>query len=197
MQKQNTTFRNSIKIEKRVAVALWRLSTGNSYRTVSKVFGIAKSTVVKIVNNFCAEICNISPQFIKFPKNAVETASQIQRFKVMTECVIPQVVGAIDGSHIEIISPDCVSKVDYYSRKQKYTINTQAVVGGDLMFLDVATGFPGSMHDARVLRATSFFQKAERGDILSSPLDVILNQRVRPLIIGDGAYPSTPWLIKP
>ena len=62
MQKQNTTFRNSIQIGKRVAV---------------EVFGIAKSTVVKIVNNFCAEICNISPQFIKFPKNAVETASQI------------------------------------------------------------------------------------------------------------------------
>ena len=162
MQKQNTTFRNSIKIEKRVAVALWRLSTGNSYRTVSKVFGIAKSTVVKIVNNFCAEICNISPQFIKFPKNAVETASQIQRFKVMTACVIPQVLGAIDGTHIEIISPHGVSKVDYYcSRKRKYTINTQAVVSGDLMFLDVATGFPGSMQDARVLRATSFFQKAE------------------------------------
>ena len=60
MQKQNTTFRNSIKIEKRVAVALWRLSTGNSYRTVSKVFSIAKSTVVKIVNNFCAEICRLS-----------------------------------------------------------------------------------------------------------------------------------------
>ena len=115
MQKQNTTFRNSIKIEKRVSVALWRLSTGNSYRTISKVFGIAKSTVVKIVNNFCAEICNISHQFIKFPKNAVEAASQIQRFKVMTECVI------------EIISPHCVSKVDYYcSRKRKYTINTQA-----------------------------------------------------------------------
>ena len=65
------------------------------------------------------------------------------------------------------------------------------------MFVDVATSLPGSMHDAGVLRATSFFQKAERGDILSSPLDVILNQRVRPLIIGDGAYPSTPWLIKP
>ena len=34
MQKKNTTFRNSIKIEKRVAVALWRLSTGNSYKSI-------------------------------------------------------------------------------------------------------------------------------------------------------------------
>ena len=197
MGKRNTNFRNAIQIQKRVAVAIWRLSTGNSYRTVSKVFGIAKSTVVKIVHDFCSELCSISHQFIKFPNNAIETASEIQSFKVMTGCVIPQVLGAIDGTHIEILSPECDSKVDYYSRKQKYTINTQAVVGGNLMFFDVATGFPGSIHDARVLRATSLFQKAEQGVILSSPVDVILNQRVRPLLIGDGAYPSTSWQIKP
>ena len=65
------------------------------------------------------------------------------------------------------------------------------------MFLDVATGFPGSIHDARVLRATSLFQKAEQGIILSSPVDIIQNRRIRPLLIGDGAYPSTMWQIKP
>ena len=43
MDKRDTNFRNAIKVEKRVAVTLWRLSTGNWYRTVSKVFGIAKS----------------------------------------------------------------------------------------------------------------------------------------------------------
>ena len=168
MTRQDTHFRNVIKINKRVAVAIWRLSTGNSYRTVGKVFGLGKSTVVKIVNTFCLELFRIAPQFIKFPNNGIETASEIQRFKVTTECVIPQVLGAIDGTHVEIISPNCDSKVDYYSRKQKYTVNTQAVVGGNLMFLDVATGFPGSIHDARVLRATSLFQKAEQGIILKA-----------------------------
>ena len=34
MTRQDTHFRNAIKINKRVAVAIWRLSTGNSYRTV-------------------------------------------------------------------------------------------------------------------------------------------------------------------
>ena len=34
------------------------------------------------------------------------------------------------------------SKVDYYSLKQKYTVNTQAIVGADLVLLDIDTGFP-------------------------------------------------------
>ena len=34
------------------------------------------------------------------------------------------------------------SKVDYYSPKQKYTVNTQPVVGADLVFVDIDTGFP-------------------------------------------------------
>ena len=41
--------------------------------------------------------------------------------------------------------------IDYFCRKQKYTVNTQAVVGAGGIFLDVVTGFPGSINDARVL----------------------------------------------
>ena len=104
-----------------------------------------------------------------------------------------EVVGAIDGTHFEIICPDSDSKVDYYSRKQRYTVNTQAVVGADLVFLDIATGFPGSVHDARVLRSTLLFAQAERRDILDSPQELINGLLVRPLILGDSAYPPTTW----
>ena len=148
MEKRDTNYRKAIPIQKRVAIAIWRLSTGNSYRTVSKVFGLAKSTVVETVNTFCTELYTIAHRFITFPANAIDTASQIQSFKVTTQCAIPQVVGAIDCTHIEILAPDNESKVDYFSRKQKYTVNTQAVVGGNMMFLDVATGFPGSIHES-------------------------------------------------
>ena len=34
--------------------------------------------------------------------------------------------------------------------------------------IDVAAGFPGSLHDARVLRNSSIYQKAENGDILAA-----------------------------
>ena len=37
LQRLDTRFRKAIKVEKRLAIVIWRLSTGNSYRSVSKV----------------------------------------------------------------------------------------------------------------------------------------------------------------
>ena len=46
LQRLDTRFRKAIKDEKRLAIVIWRLSIGNSYRSVSKVFGAGKSTVI-------------------------------------------------------------------------------------------------------------------------------------------------------
>ena len=65
------------------------------------------------------------------------------------------------------------------------------------MFFDVAAGFPGSIHDARVLRASNLFRKAENNEILNRPVIRVSNHPIRPLLVGDGAYPLKSWLIKP
>ena len=193
--RQNTSFRNAIPIEKRVVMTIWRLSTENSYRTVGKVFGVGISC--SIINEFCSSITAVASDYIKFPQNGQETANEIQKFKSFTDCAIPQVVAAIDGTHIEILTPEGDSRLDYFSRKQRYTINTQAIVGANLMFLDIATGYPGSMHDARILRSTTIYHKAEAEEILATPYDVLNGVKVRPILLGDGAYPSTTWQVKP
>ena len=118
-----------------MAVALWRLAIGNSYRTTSKVFEIGLSTVAKIMYEFCEAIFEISHEFTHFPTNGRKIAIAIQKFRTFTESKIPQVVGVNDGTHIEIICVDSERRVEYFSRKQRYTINTQAVVGANLMFL--------------------------------------------------------------
>ena len=93
--------------------------------------------------------------------------------------------------------PNCESKYDYYCMKQRYSINTQAVVGANLCFLDVATGFPGTIHDTRVLRQTKLFERAESGEILHVAVKKIRGVKVRPLILSDGGYPLHNWLVKP
>ena len=103
----------------------------------------------------------------------------------------------IGTTHVPILAPDIKSKSYYFSRKQEYSVNTQAVIESNLEFLSVATGYPGSMHDARILRNTRLFQRAENRDILCSPVDVIEGLRIRPLILADSVYPLKDWLIKP
>ena len=132
MAQADTVFRKAVPIEKRVGVGLWRLSTGNSFRTISNAFDIGKSTVIKLVNELISELVWMSPEFIKFPKTTLETGAEIRSFCNFTGCKIPQVLGATDRTHIEILAPSSDSKEDCFSRKQKFAVNTQAVIGANL-----------------------------------------------------------------
>ena len=79
MRKEDTYFRKTISIQKRVPCALWQLSTGNSYRVVSKVFGVGRSTVSQIVKEFCKIYAS---RFIKFLKTRMEVALEVQISRV-------------------------------------------------------------------------------------------------------------------
>ena len=67
-----------------------------------------------------------------------------------TYCGFPQAAGAIDGSHIPILRPD-ESASNYYNHKGYYSIIMQTMVDFRGLFMDVYIGWPGKMHDARVL----------------------------------------------
>ena len=117
IEKQNTFFRKAIPLEKRVAVALWRLATGNSYRSMSKVFGIGLTSVAKTVYEFFKFIFEEAGQFTKFPANVHEIALETGKFSYFTQTVLPQVAGVIGGTHVEILCTNSESSVDYLSRK--------------------------------------------------------------------------------
>ena len=74
--------------------------------------------MIKSVNELISEQVRMSPEFIKFPKTTLETGSKIRSFCDITGCKIPQVLGAIDVTHIEILAPSSDGKVEYFSRKQ-------------------------------------------------------------------------------
>ena len=52
LNKRDTQFRRAIAVEKRVAIAIWRLSMGNSFRSITKFFAVGKSTAVTICKEF-------------------------------------------------------------------------------------------------------------------------------------------------
>ena len=109
---------------------------------------------------------------------------------------IPQIVGAIDGCHIEINAPPD-NHEDYFNRKQQYSVNLQAIVNCNLKFINVSFGYRVSIHDARVLRLSGLFGLGENEQILTSPMKIVSGTEIPPLIIGDSAYPLLKWLVKP
>lgn len=110
---------------------------------------------------------------------------------------IPQIMGAIDGCHIEINAPPD-NHEDYFNRKQHYSVNLQGIVDANLKFIHATVGYPGSIHDARVLiRLSGLYDIAQNEQILSGPTCNINGIETRPLLAGDSAYPLTSWLVKP
>ena len=117
----------ALNVEERVAVALWRLATGNSFKSCGLQFGIGMSTAP-----ICAEfelcLLRLKDQLVEFPLTRQELQELMDEFE--EKYGIPQIVGAIDGCHNEINAPPD-NHEDYFNRKQHYSVNLQAIVNCD------------------------------------------------------------------
>uniref|UniRef100_A0A8C1N976 DDE Tnp4 domain-containing protein n=1 Tax=Cyprinus carpio TaxID=7962 RepID=A0A8C1N976_CYPCA len=172
MERRDTNFRVCVPLNKRVAIALWKLATGTEYRSVGHLFGVSITTVCRCVQEFCAasEVLLV-PEQIHYPDQ--------------NRWGLPHCIGAIDGSHIPIIAPE-EYHCDYFNHKCWHSIILQGVVDAKGLFWNVFTGLPGSLHDARVLRLSTLWELASRGNHIPA------NTRN----IG-GVTPLQNWLLKP
>ena len=76
-------------------------------------------------------------------------------------------------------------------------MNLEAAIETNLIILDVAKEYTGSLYDSRVLRNSNIFRMAENGDDLSCPDDIIGNAGITLNLLSDGRYPLTKWLVTP
>ena len=112
------------------------------------------------------------------------------------ELGFPQVVGAIDGTHIPIIRPQ-ENATDFYNRKGFHSIIMQAAVDHHGLFLDIYLGWPGKVHDARVLVYSDIYRLAMAVSLFPSQTKCIGGTNIPLMILGDPAHPLLPWSMKP
>ena len=181
ISKKDKKFCKAIPAEKRVAIALRQLATGDSYRSTGKTLDVAKSTAVSITHDFCEERSLHGADFIELLSSREERAEAISKFKEYCSCKILQTVGAIDGTHIGIKALQNDSKIFIFLVSRSTVSKHKLPLGVNLMLLDLVT-YPGSLHDSRVLRNSSIFRMVGNGDVLSCPDDIIENAKISPLI---------------
>ena len=90
---------------------------------------------------------------------------------------------AIDSSQVPVKAPE-MNHEDYYNHRHFYSDVLQAVVDSSGLYLAASTGYPGSMHDLRVLRMSNLFREAEDGDILRQPTLNLNGTVICPLIVS-------------
>ena len=192
--KQDTHIRKAVSVKRRVAITLWRLSTNAEYRTIAHLFGVAKSTAREIVEEVCnAIVRKLFKKYIAIPSREA-LVSIIQGFA--DDWGFPQCVGALDGSHIPILVPQDFPK-DYFNRKGHHSILLQGLVYHKYRFMDINVGWPGSVHDARVLANSKLYQKGERGELFPYIAKEMSGVSVPLVVLGDPAYPLLQWIMKP
>lgn len=193
MQRQDTAMRIAVPLDKRVAVALYRLASSAEERTIANAFGLGRSTVNTIFREFCAVVVRkLGRKFVRFPKQT-ELAEHLRQFRAVTG--FPQGVGALDGCHIEVCPP-VEHASDYINYKGWYSTILLAVADHNYKFLYTNVGSPGRNHDAGV------FETSQLPNLLASPLfkaegKVMGGVTVEPLLLADQAFPLQTHIMKP
>nr|XP_048717238.1 uncharacterized protein LOC125641400 [Caretta caretta] len=190
LRHSNTKMRAALTVEKRVAIALWKLAMPDSYPSVGNQFGVSKSTVGAAVMQVASAI--------KDPLiSRVVTLGNVQvivdGFAAMG---FPNCGRAIDGTHIPILAPEHQAG-KYINCKGYFSIVLQTLVDHKGHFTKINVGWPGKVHDARIFRNSGLFQKLQEGTLFPDQKITIGDVEMSIVILGDPAYLLMPWLMKP
>ncbi|GBG75780.1 hypothetical protein CBR_g21025 [Chara braunii] len=165
VEKIVTHYRMPLPVEQVIVFALYRWASRETYESGTSAFSIGRATCLQAVRDVTAALLNAYPDAIKWPVGR----RRAQILHVFRDKGFLNCFGAIDCTHIYIDKPAEAPSVNYYDRKQKFSVQAQVVVDLDLRILDVHVGYPGSVHDVCVLHNSHLWRRAESGDLFDAP----------------------------
>ncbi|KAK4317414.1 hypothetical protein Pmani_011498 [Petrolisthes manimaculis] len=111
--------------------------------------GVSQQTVSRVISETVDALCeqHILKRFIKFPP-IEQLQKKMEQFREIAG--FPEVVGAIDGTHIRIAKPT-EFEIEYVNRKMFHGINVQVVFDAKYNIINLEAKWPGSVHDSRIV----------------------------------------------
>uniref|UniRef100_A0A8C4RKX6 Putative nuclease HARBI1 n=1 Tax=Erpetoichthys calabaricus TaxID=27687 RepID=A0A8C4RKX6_ERPCA len=178
---QHKTKRShALSVEEQCLIALRFYASGTFYQVVGDNMGVDKSTVSNVVKAVSVELASLVNEFVSFPKDDQMVQTK-QSFFLLGN--MPNTIGVIDFTHVHIQVPH-ERECQYVNRKGRHSINVQLVANADLIITNCVVKWPGSVHDARILRESALYRKLQ-------------SNQPNGIILGGRAYPLLPWLMTP
>ena len=173
----------ALPVHLQVLTALSYFSSGSLHRVVAdgRDLNLSQSSVTRVIQSFTSAVVDLKDSFIKFPTLAADIHYNQQLF--FHDHRIPNVVGLIDGTHVQIIAP--VENEDVYVNRCSYhSLNIQVICNYDCKIINVVAKWPGSVHDSTIMKESvkQYFENARH------PTGILL---------GDSGYPCLNWLLTP
>ncbi len=187
--RRDTNYRAAIPAYVRLGATLRFLRTGDSYVTLSALFGIGETTLGEIVPEVCGVIYRqLYHKLIGWPTDAAGTIRIMNAFAARAG--LPNVVGAVDGVHIPVLMPACVTDRSLYiDRTGDTSVVFLAVCDADGRFLNVVGAMPGSTNDMRLMRNAALSRRSVARALTVGGMQGYL--------VGDSGFKLTSWCITP
>ncbi|KAJ1117144.1 hypothetical protein NDU88_005344 [Pleurodeles waltl] len=156
-------------------------ASGSFQSTVAISSGMSQSMFSKVLSRVLSALMKYMRSCIVFSEVG-DLATVKGDFYALGH--IPNIIGAIDGTHVALVPPRGSEQV-YRNRKNYHSMNVQVVCLADQYISHVNAKFPGSVHDAYIMR--------------NSSIPYVMEQLQRPCVwlIGDSGYPNLSWLLTP
>ncbi|KAJ1211565.1 hypothetical protein NDU88_006923 [Pleurodeles waltl] len=153
------------------------LASGSFQTTVAIVSGMSQPIFSNVLSRVLSALLKHMRSYIIYPQ--VEDLPIVKGdFYALGH--IPNIIGAIDGPHVALVTPRSSEQV-YRHRKSYHSMNVQMVCLADQYISHVNAKFPGSVHEAYILR--------------NSSIPFVLRHCV--WLLGDSGYPNLSWLLTP
>ncbi|KAM9314409.1 putative nuclease HARBI1 [Pholidichthys leucotaenia] len=192
---KRTNMRAPVGVLRKVACTLYYLSNDRRMRKTANALGLSRAAVSIIVRQTCKAITvHLGPKYVKLPFTESEVEELVSGFERTHG--MPQCLGAIDGTHIQIKQPS-VNSMYYLNKKGQLSLNIQATCDYQHRFLDVVVKWPGSANDAQVFADSQVNAHLQSGRIPALEKQLVDGEEAVPVfLVGDPAYPLLPFLMK-
>ncbi len=169
----------------KLLLTLWTLANNESFREIGDRFGMSRGNAHCLFALTVSAIAGEKDRHIVWPSMAAQASLAC----AAETAGIPGCVGFVDGCHIPIKKPH-ENGDDYINRKGWPSMLLQGVCDVSLRFINVVTGWPGSVHDYRV------FKLSKLGIAINSKPDTVLACSNYHLL-GDSAYVNSQGVLTP
>ena len=196
--KQDTRFRKCIPAGERLALTLRFLASGDSQKSISFGYRIGTSTVSNIIKETCTALHEVlSHNYLRPPRCPADWLEIAKDFEEIWN--MPNVIGAIDGKHIQIEAPANTGTL-YHNYKGFFSIVLLAICDSRYCFTLVDIGQYGSNNDAGVLNKSDIGKKFEENKMKLPLARKVQGCSYDPLpyyLVGDEIFPLKTWMMRP
>lgn len=164
-------------------LALRFYATGSMQQVLGDIAGVHKSTVCKCILKVSIAIASLARLYIHMPQTAEELNQTSYQFYNIAQ--FPKVIGAIDCTHIAILSPGSERGELYRNRKGIFSYNVQTICDANLIIRNIVCRWPGGSHDSTIFNNSNIKESFEHGHYGDYYL------------LGDSGYPAERYLLTP